>query len=489
MIRRHVALDGHSRQRESVQNKSYGTSSPVNNNGVAAKMRNMMLSAAFSFLFLMLCLFIVNGDLGLSALLSLSVVCICFAACSIRFSWICFVASLMMSGLSVQILGFGLLPEHAFMVILLCHGARIGFRRTRLSRSSSSGTINIKMTVAGILIVSWFLVLAAFSALNAPSPDQSLRLMAWVALNLLAVFVVTSARNKHPSLVSDGLKTSLAVMLVFITGWLVANATSTPNIFVEADYASSTYRLKGLMLEPNLLAAVSLLWLCIGYIYQHEMPKITYWLAIAVLSFGIFMTYTRAAWIVLILLVARLAWTGAAKQRGLVFCAFLIVVPLLALVISGGISYSSASILDTIQMRFESLLDFQSGTGAYRTRTWEVAWKEIQLDGWWTGHGYNSFSQTHFSNETSDGTLYLGLLWLSLIYDGGLLAFIAFTAAFLTLWLNSRSGSTWFFVAFIILSTSTNPTWFMFPWALAALSITRKIETKPQTLLETPILR
>jgi hypothetical protein len=57
-------------------------------------------------------------------------------------------------------------------------------------------------------------------------------------------------------------------------------------------------------------------------------------------------------------------------------------------------------------------------------------------------------------------------------YDSGMLGGIPFIVGFLLLWAGTRrAGSTWFFIAFAIASTTTNVVWFAFPWVIGALFV------------------
>lgn len=447
--------------------KRLGWGQPISRN----KLGPLISVTAGAFVLLATILSIAGLSLGASAVLAAVVSLMAFSFYSFRAAWICFSAAMTMSGISHQFLGLGLLPEQVLLVALLLHA----FKRVMTRGRGRASHLHARtgLGIASLLIGSWLLIVSSYSAFSAPIPSQSLRLVVWVIINVVSIFIVCHLAESPADLVRDGLITTTLMTVLFVFGWLVANLTHSGNSFVEADYASSTYRLKGLMLEPNLLASLSLMWLCVSYAFRKQICARVYWAALVVLSFGIFITYTRAAWIILIFLIVASVWTMTSRNRGLVLAVLVAFVPLAILVVFGDDGTSTGSISGTIQGRFDSLLDFDSGTGAYRTRTWDLAWQDIKRDGLWYGHGYNSFSQTHFSNETSNGTLYLGLLWLSLIYDGGLLAFSAFVLALLLMWHASVKGSWWLYVALVTLSTSTNPTWFMFPWVLAAILVSK----------------
>lgn len=393
---------------------------------------------------------------------------------SIRVSWSLLVVSLTMSGFGISIFGQNLLLEHVFMIILLSHSLRKKDRFARQETEIRIEKFQPRLVVGAVAIVSWFVTLGLYSTFNSPSAASSLKLLAWLLMNILALLVVRSLFANTVQLVTDALRACMVIFPVYIAGWIIANVTSTSNIFVEADYASQTFRLKGLMLEPNLLAGLALLLLCVAYAFtnQKEISPRLFWMSAIILSFSIFITYTRAAWLVLFVVLARAVWTSNIRHRLPVIMGLAATAIIVGLLISN-LETSTGAITDTIFRRFESLLDFTSGTGAYRFRTWEIAWREIGMDGWFYGHGYNSFSQSHDALDTSDGTLYLSLLWLALIYDGGLLAFAFFVVAFCMLWATARSGSFWFFASFIVISTSTNPTWYMFPWLLAGVLVRR----------------
>ncbi|MFE8884425.1 O-antigen ligase family protein [Pseudarthrobacter enclensis] len=375
-----------------------------------------------------------------------------------------------MSGLSMGMSGLTVLPEHIFLVALVSHSLAKTPGRLK-QKSLVSPTPSPHLMLAGTFILCWLLTVAAFSLFNSPSPMSSLRLLVWLSINVIALLVVKFLEVETAQLVGDALRACTVVFPLYIAAWAAANATGVRNIFVEADYASATFRLKGLMLEPNLLAGLALLMLCVAFSYRDQLNRSLFLASAAVLTFAIFVTYTRAAWVVLFFVIAHSIWSSKLRHKILFIFSFTVLTATLALLFADGGSIQAGSIVDTIRSRFESLTNFESGTGAYRFRIWSIAIEEINEDGWFFGHGYNAFAQSHSAADTSDGTLYLSLLWLALVYDGGLIAFMLFTGAFLLLWTKSKAGSIWFYVAFITLSTSTNPIWYMFPWVFAVLLV------------------
>ena len=392
--------------------------------------------------------------------ISLAAVTVVLGLANKRAAWVLYVLALCTSG--VNLAGGGsLLLEHAALIPVAYHV----LTSPLTPRSGSRG----RLLIAAVALCFWFGVNALTSLVQSPDSAQSLRLLLWVGSNFVAAILVYRLPLRPVSMVRDTLTVVGASTVGCLAMWALATATATPSIFVEQDYASAFFRLQGLMLEPNLLAALLFFASCVAVRFSSELPRILLSLFLIVAFVGIALTFTRVSGALMVLLLITYFWPSfSILSRGL-----LVLVGLgAALILSGGgrSNAGEPTILSTLANRVEGLLDFDSGTGAYRLRTADIAIAEIRQHGLLVGQGFNSFPQTHESDQGSKGELYLGLLWLVIVYDGGAIGAIFFLIAVIAAWVKVgwKSGLM-FFGGFALIASTTNPIWYAFPWVLAVL--------------------
>lgn len=388
-----------------------------------------------------------------------------FALRSSRIAWIVYVIAMGCSGLEIPIGPIHILPEHLVLPVIAWHV--IKSQSTDARRLIPLG--RPALFASFVLVFTWLILATVVSAAYSPDFPQSMKMIVWVAVNFGALVLVGFWKVNRHTLLSDGLLTATAVVALSLVAWLYANASGTLSIFVEDDYASETLRASGLMLEPNLLASYCALWICVAFVNRRRIPRAVAALSVALLACGILATYTRAA--ILVLGIVAVAWM--IQRRNFVVLTFIGLFSIFAILATGvqplGDSNDRSGIGDAMLMRLATMLDSDSGTGAFRVGSWELAWSEIQASGFLHGHGFNSFSQLHESDITSTGELYLGFLWLSLWYDSGLLGALLFVVAFGLYWISAGKTSWPYFVAFAVVSVTTSPLWYAYPWVLAIL--------------------
>lgn len=404
----------------------------------------------------------------------LSLIALLGALWSKKTAWILYVVSLACSAMQISAGPITLLPEHVLLLPMAIHSLRsnrIGGSQSALNIENNRGYSKIIPALAITAMLAWILLTALFSVTRSFDTSQSVRLMIWLSVNILSMMLIASWKIDRVILVSDGLKAMAAVSVLFLITWLAANASDTLTVFVEKDYASQTMRLKGLMLEPNLLASLCLFWICLAYYYRDQLHRRMVVLTSLIMSLVILSTYTRTAVVILLILALvsvyrRWGPIAVASTGTLVLIAFILYARSSSSVFSGGDSTEIGAVL---LGRLDSMFDLDSGTGALRLATSEIAWNEMQQAGWIMGNGYNSFALSHESDITSTGQLYLGFLWLSILYDSGIFGVIFFTFSFILFWKILRFRAWAFCVSFIVVSTTTNPIWYAFPWVLGAL--------------------
>lgn len=411
-----------------------------------------------------------SADAQIRALVLLTAVAVAmfYASTSSRACWIIYVAATTASGQSVSFESVTLLPEHLVLVLL---GVRLLAERQRRSSAKTWPIRNM-----AVVLTSWLILNFAVSLLLAPSPSQSVRLLLWTSANILALTLIVCWNVSLLNLVRDGLWTIVALYGTYVALWLQANFTGVMGPTVDVDYATTAFRAKGLMLEPNLFAALALLWLSVAYIFRRSLSTTLILLAVCILGGGIIATYTRASMIgfavVATMLIGHLARGGrdSAKVRTILWLVAVAAIVWLILTPPSPDSGpdDAGGIATALGGRLAAILDFGSGTAAYRLNSVSVAWSEIS-GGDWMGHGYNSFPQTHFDALASDGRSYIGVLWVVLLYDGGVFGLVLFLTLMVMAWRVTPAGSWVLFFSFVIVSTATNPIWYAFPWIAFAL--------------------
>lgn len=419
-------------------------------------------AASYGILAVCLALFSVNAILGYLFTISLLLlILVRFGSFNGRIFWIIFVASLFMSGIELRIGGLVLLPEHIALTILIYASWR---HRGSFSRSSSAAGIVF-------LVALWWIVLFLISVMVSLNPGQSVRLLLWILINIVAAVSVFLLKLEIRIMISDAIRVSVVGCVVSLVGWAVANTTGSLNQFVEKDYASNSSRLQGLMQEPNLFACYLTLLACILYVYRKDIPGkivVTYFVVAGV---TVTLTYTRVAWVFFGLALILMILRQVNFFGKILFVLGVSLATLLLPYILFSLSASSESVGTAITSRVGNIFDFSSGTGALRILTTDQAIDEMTRSGSWiTGLGFNAYPQRHDAGVTSYAANYLGNLWIALPYDGGVISTVAFALAVGVLWVGTlRYGSTIFILSFIAFSSTTNPIWFSFVWAFAAL--------------------
>lgn len=403
-----------------------------------------------------------NGGAVYAAVIALVFVAIGLR--SPRAAWIVYVASLCLSGLEMDLGGVTVLPEHVALIPAFFHVVS-----AVLSPSKRARNLNSSAVASLGAFAFWLATSAVTSIATSPDAAQSLKLLAWVVLNLVAGVLFYLLGRTTVAMVRDALVVLLGYGVACAGVWLFVTVTNQPTMFVERDYASAFFRLKGLMLEPNLIAALFVLGACVGLVFVREIPPALFIAYITISSVVVVASFTRVSGLLLFIVLVTYVWPrlGAAAR------AFAVLLALLAAAVasaSPAAMQGGDDLISVLTARATGLLDLNSGTGAFRARTVSLALEDMMRQGVLNGHGFNAFPQVHESDLTSDGRLYLGFLWLVVFYDGGIVGGIFFLVACAAAWaaMGFRRGM-FFMVSFALIATTTNPVWFAFPWVWAAI--------------------
>lgn len=395
---------------------------------------------------------------------------------SVRFpavAWIIVVLSIASDGVSVSVAGLSLQPEVLTLPLL---GYIVIRERVRLAVPGASK--DLFLVWLGLTV--WILANVVASLQNSPDPNKSGRIILLMIASLVAFRMVSLLPAASARWMIRSSAVVLAMYSVVVLGaWAVAQATGRPNLLVVLNYGESVYRTKGLMIEPNLFASLLVFWMCLIYLYREAFTRAAYAAVQVSLGAAAFLSFTRAAWIVIILLAVVSVIAGRRaplKIIGLGLLGVLVIgyfgLDLLALGNSLGATFFD---------RITGLFDVRSGTGAYRVKSWVQALDDYKgLGHEFIGLGTNSFSQRHIATDSSSGQAYLGNFWIVLLHDSGLIGAAGFLIAFTSVAFRAKSlRALPLFVAIVVAATTTSPMWFAYPWiALAFVVLSARREDR-----------
>ncbi|MDM7886171.1 O-antigen ligase family protein [Curtobacterium sp. RHCKG23] len=394
-------------------------------------------------------------------------VCVFLVFC-VRFAvvaWLGYVASFCMSGLGLQIGGVYFQPEMICLPLLL-----LAVRGTVRDDYARSDKRHYLLLWTGVVL--WLGANLAASLLTAPQPVKSLRIIALVSCSVLAFALLQRLKPGIAVRYLVGAATLITVYgVVILSAWAVAQASGRTNVLVVLNYGETVYRTKGLMIEPNLLGSLLALTMCALFFLREHVHRFVLASSMAVMGATAFLSFTRAAWVGMVVLLAVWAFTG---HRAVLKTAGIVIASVFSLGIIGTVFTKAGQILGaTFSDRVGGLLDFDSGTGAYRARIWEVALSDyVHSPHFLLGLGTNSFSQRHAAQDSSSGEAYLGNFWIALLHDSGLIGAVGFLLIALAIVLRSRSvKAVPLYFTLVVTAFATNPMWFAFPWVCLALML------------------
>ncbi|MBT2518465.1 hypothetical protein J7E29_13555 [Streptomyces sp. ISL-90] len=408
------------------------------------------------------------GGLALVAIVVLSGVALIWAATRWDRAWIVFVVALWMNGIAISIDAFSVRPEQLAFVPLVLAIAKA----RRLEPGARWRILAGGRQLAAVFLVVWF-VLSVFSDLFvAVSPTASLFVLARMSLSIIALFAVFGVPAPQHELFRLALRPLTVICLISIAGWLLAQFAGVESALVSREFGESVYRLRGFAFEPNIFGAMCVVWLAVALYFRSHFVR-SDWLGIASLGICAILSATRTAWIVLAIIVGIAVFSGLKSViRALWVGAGLVTAALLsAYLFSSAVDLSS--LLGYGESKAENLLELGSGTGLFRSQTWELAWRQIELGGnnLFMGFGNNSFTQQNEGLVSESRIDYLSNAWVAHVYDSGWVAAIALILSLYVIWTEAanRLAAIPLFVAVALCSSITNPLWFAFPWVCMAL--------------------
>ncbi|QNN53981.1 hypothetical protein [Nocardioides mesophilus] len=381
------------------------------------------------------------------------------------------VATTFLSRMSIPVGGLNLRFE-----MLACLVALVGLLAFK-SRERGAREVGL----VGLLAL-WLAWLSVVSLTTSPSPADSLVIIAWLALDLVAVMFLLWSEVDVAKLALFGVRAAVVSTAVGVVCWILATL-GIARFLVQVDPAYGGYAAFAGFYEANIFAGAILLWACVA-----QSRRLSYivspGLGFAVLvcaPTAALISHTRAAFVGSALLVLAVFW----KNRSAVVFWF---VP--SAIIAA--SVLPATLLNSLNLdKFAELLDFSEGTGRYRAATWERALIDLRdQSAWFSGLGLNSFGQRHLdpSLPGSGQAWYLGSLPLQILYDGGLVSVALLASIALAVYWRWRSkNAAVFLAAYLVVGASTSTLWLLQTWVFVGMAIATSKFSGPASPLGTSI--
>ncbi|WP_173922492.1 O-antigen ligase [Agromyces sp. Marseille-P2726] len=308
---------------------------------------------------------------------------------------------------------------------------------------------------------AWLVASAFASATAAEEPVRSYYMLGMLIAGVGAYFLV-SGRVSDPVWVVRMGTSALAVLCGVCLLLLVTGLTGPPLLIPPQ--GGVLWRVRGLALEANLMGSICAGWLAVMFYWRRRLGRV-HIVSAVVISLAAVLTNTRATWICLAVLGIALALTYRKHAVALLPLVLAIVIAVIA-------ALPSNSEQESLLWKASNIFSAQDGTGLYRIRTWDIAFDDLNsANGWLTGLGVNSYPQRHPIDITNVTEGYVGNVWVSTIYDSGIIGLILFALMLVLMWLRSpdRLGALPLFATLGISFTFTNGFWMLFPWIYLAL--------------------
>lgn len=375
-----------------------------------------------------------------------------------KIGWALYVFSVMANGLVIDAQFGTIRPELIALPLLF-----IVWSRLKRSRGIGEAILNPTMVLFSAAV--WLSTLVLSSMFVAPETYKSL----WIALQIIVAFLtylIVSDCSEKITLIRVGSYVIGVIAAFSVLGYAISNWIGVGNAYSFGVAVDG--RLIGLSFEINVFAAQCVGWLALLFVSKDVRGR---WVlpVSSVLVMSILLSGTRAAWIALAVLAVLCLrrWFGEAQFVRLA----LVAIPLSGVGFYVASSYSSVATND-FAWRMSNILNLSEGTGAYRLNIYNMALTDIDsISRLLFGSGANSFSQYHAIDATGVSAPYLSSVWPAVIYDAGIVGLMAFVLVFLFCIFRFRVGLYAAIVPGILLlcATTTNTTWFAFPWVIIAL--------------------
>ena len=308
---------------------------------------------------------------------------------------------------------------------------------------------------------AWLLTSAFASATAAEEPARSYFMLGTLVAGIGAYFLISGRIDDPGWVVRTGTWVLAAICAVCLV-LLVTGMTETP--LLASPQGGTLWRVRGLAIEPNLMGSICAGWLAVMFYWRRELPRV-HVLTAGVIALAAVLTNTRATWLCLAVLGVALAITYRRHAVALL--------PLgLAVVVGAIAAFPESAERSSLLWKVGNIFTANDGTGLYRIRTWDIAFDDLNIaNGWLTGLGVNSYPQRHPIDLTNVTEGYVGNVWVSTVYDSGVIGLVLFALMLVLMWLRSpnRMAALPLFATLAISFTFTNGFWLLFPWIYLAL--------------------
>ncbi len=315
---------------------------------------------------------------------------------------------------------------------------------------------------------------------------SSLRVVLWLSLSFAAYLLTITAAGRYFS-VGTLLDDVVAIGTNAAGAALVLYSLAGLGIFsfgAQADASVAQLSAKGTFWEPNLLGSFAAMTAILAASQLVHSPgrgsrrRMLLQLSVAVCSAAAYVSFTRAAWLGLVMggLVLLLLSRPPSGRARIVARGSLVLASTAVLLLLTGLG---TPLLD----RVLSLFTDSTGTIAFRSADWAQALSNIPQH-LWIGLGTNSYGQ-HYLDPTQNYTRgYIGGLFIAALWDIGLIGLATLLFAFASLARKlqrglgsiddaARSQAVGFSAAFVcglVAYQATNGFWFAYNWVLIGLA-------------------
>jgi O-antigen ligase len=371
------------------------------------------------------------------------------------------VLSAFASRVSLDVAGLHTRPEHLASIVLLL---------AILIRGRGGDFLRQGFRAPSVYLFLYVVYSTFISILFSESFFQSASVLSWLFLDwvlLTSLLAANPSRNVIYNALAWG--SGLAATLALVE-W-VAFATTGQSFGVQRSLGELSPAAFGLSYEANILAGALVLSALALFSAPPQYIRRWHTLAGVLALAALPVTQTRAAVLgvavgfIVLLVFSRDRISRRRVRRTMAAAAGIAVVILMA-------NWQTWNLLG----KFVGIVDFSSGTGAYRLNIQRMALNDMQgMRSWVFGLGSNSFSQRHLdpSRPGQGIEAYLANLPLQIIYDTGIIGLCLILLLIAALLHRSRfSGSSLaLMAAFAIVASATSPFWFATTWIFVALAV------------------
>ena len=314
----------------------------------------------------------------------------------------------------------------------------------------------------------------------------SLRIMLWLLLSFAAYLLTIAVARNYCSvgaLLDDVVAIGTAASAAAFALYGLA-ALGFSSFTVLADPGGGLVTAKGTFLEPDLLGSFAAMTALLVTSQLVEVPghltrrRGALFLCAGICVAATYVSLSRGAWLGLVaggLAVLLLSRPASGRAR-IVARGGLVLASAASLLLVSGVG---ASLVD----RLASLSTDSTGTIAYRAAGYAQALSGISQNPW-IGFGSNSFGQHFLDPTNTDSGAHLGGLFITTMWDVGLVGFAFLVVAFVTLArMLSRAlasmndtvrsqavGLSAAFICALVAYQATNGFWFAYNWILIGLT-------------------